>query len=249
MSELIDLIKSAGMTDKESKVYLAALELGEGTVQDIAKKSGVVRTSLYYILERLVREGFIIETKRNHKNYYTACPPIDLAKILRQRIREFEENIDVLEERRNAMFKRPRMYFLYGPAGFKEAWNMIFKSEPKEYRITTEGLNFLDYVKAKYIVDEIIAEKKRQGVKSYQLIVDSTYARQQIVPKDKNENRSTKFLPAGTELPFTEVICPKLVAFISPRYNDSIFVIEDESFSKTRTAIFDQLWQRLPSAN
>lgn len=249
MSELIDLIKSAGMTEKESKVYLAALELGEGTVQDIAKKSGVIRTSLYYIIDRLTSGGFIIETKRNHKKFYAACPPADLAKNLRSRIRDFEENIDVLEERRNALFKRPRMYFLYGPAGFKETWNIIFKSEPKEYRITTEGLNFLDYVKAKYIVSEIIAEKRKLGVKSMQMIVDSTYAREHILPKDKFENRTSRLLPKGTELPFTEIICPKLVAFISPRYNDSIFIIEDEAFAATRKTMFDQLWERLPKAN
>lgn len=247
MTDLLNLIKNSGMTDKEARIYLATLELGEGTVQDIAKKSGIVRTSLYYIIERLVGEGFIIETKRNRKKLYVACSPTDVAQRLRQRIREFESHLDILESKRGSLFKRPRMYFLNGPAGFKETWNIIFSSHPKEYRIITEGLNFLDYVKAKYIVSEIISEKKRLGVRSRQLIPDSLYAREKILPKDKIENRQSKLLPLHTKLPFTEIICEKLVAFISPKYNDSIFIIEDESFSETRRVLFDELWGRLPS--
>jgi sugar-specific transcriptional regulator TrmB len=246
MTDLIELIKNSGMTEKESKIYLATLELGEGTIQEISKKSGVVRTSLYYIVERLVREGFLIETKRNRKNFYMACPPVDMAIKLRQRIREFESHLDILEARRGSLFKRPRMYFLHGPSGFKETWNIIFKSDPREYCIITEGLNFLDYVKAKYIVTEIISQKKKLGVRSKQMIVDSTYAREHILPKDKLENRKSRLLPQGMRLGFTEVICPKLVAFISPKYNDSIFIIEDASFAETRKVLFDQLWYTLP---
>ena len=246
MTDLIELIKNSGLGDKESKIYLSTLELGEGTVQEISKKSGVVRTSLYYIIERLVREGFLVETKRNNKKFYTACSPVDVASKLRSRIREFESHIDVLESRRGAMFKKPRMYFLNGPSGFKETWNIIFKSDPREYSIITEGLNFLDYVKAKYIVNEIISKERKSGVRSRQMIVDSVYAREHILSKDKLENRKSRLLPQGMRLGFTEIICPKLVAFISPKYNDSIFIIEDAMFAETRKVLFDQLWYTLP---
>jgi sugar-specific transcriptional regulator TrmB len=247
MHELLEIIKNGGMSEKEAKIYLGALELGEGTVQDISKKSGVVRTSLYYRIEKLVTDGFLIETKRNKKKYYMACPPSDVATKLRQRVRDFESNIDLLESKRGSLFKRPRMYFLHGPSGFKETWNIIFKSDPKEYCIITEGLNFLDYVKAKYIVSEIIADKKRLGVRSKQIIVDSTYARNSILPKDKIENRQSRLLPFGTRLPFTEIICPKMVVFISPKFNDSIFIIEDGAYVETRKVLFDQIWHTLPS--
>lgn len=249
MDELIQIIKNGGMSEKEAKIYLAALELGEGSIHDLSKKSGLVRTSLYYRIDKLVHDGFLIETKRNKKKFYMACPPTDVATKLRQRVRDFESNIELLEEKRGSLFKRPRMYFLHGPVGFKETWNIIFKSDPREYSIITEGLNFLDYVKAKYIVSEIIAEKKRQGVKSLQIIVDSTYAREQVIPKDKAENRKSKILPAGTRLGFTEIICPKLVAFISPKFNDSIFIVEDASFAETRKILFDYMWHTLPDPN
>ncbi len=246
MTNLTELLQKSGMSEKESKIYLACLELGEATVKEISKKSGVVRTSLYYMIERLTREGFIIETKKGKKSHFAACTPSSLALKLRQRLREFESHLGELEAMKGSLFKKPRMYFLHGQNGFKEVWNIIFKSDPREYSIITEGLNFLDYVKTKYIVSEIISQKKKLGVRSKQIIVDSTYAREHILPKDRMENRKSRLLPLGTRLAFTEIICPNLVAYISPKYNDSIFIIEDSAFAETRKVLFDQIWYGLP---
>lgn len=118
---------------------------------------------------------------------------------------------------------------------------MILDTKEKEYRIITQGENFLDHVKEKYIVDEIIANKKKLNVLSKQLISDSTYARK-IIAKDSKENRVSKVLPPAYKLPFTEIITESLVAFISPKFNNMIFIVEDGLFSQTRKSIFESLW-------
>lgn len=245
MTNLTELVRQYGLGENEAKLYIAALELGEATVQDMAKKAAVKRTSIYYMLDELVSKGVLAITKRNKKNYYIATSPADLLKSFRERLIEFEKTAEVLENHRGKIFKKPRIYFLQGPSGFKQVWNLIFKSQPKEYRITTEGLNFLDFVKEKYVVNEIIKQKKDQGVKSYQIIPDSAYARK-IVAKDSAENRQSRLLPLHTKLPFTEIICQRLVAYISPRFNDNIFVVEDETFAEGRKVVFDLLWNKLP---
>ncbi len=244
MSNLIQIIEQYGLTKIEAKIYLAVLETGEASILDIAKKTGIKRTSIYYMLDHLVEKSILISVIRNKKKYYTAASPADLLKSLRSRLSEFEKTSEVLEQHKNKMFKRPRIYFLEGPSGFKQVWHMVFQSKPAEYRISTEGLNFLDFVKEKYVAEEIIKTKVKMGIKSFQIITDSTYARK-IVAKDKHENRQSRILPLGTRLPFTEIICPKFVAYISPRFNNTIFMVEDEVFSEGRKIIFDLLWQRL----
>lgn len=248
MANLIELVRQYGLSENESKLYIAALELGEASVQDMASKAGVKRTSIYYMIEELVSKGVLAATKRNKKTFYIATSPTDLLKSFRARLVEFEKTAEVLEHHRGKIFKKPRIYFLQGPSGFKQVWNQIFASHPKEYRITTEGLNFLDFVKEKYVVNEIIKQKKDQGVKSFQIIPDSSYARK-ITAKDSAENRQSRLLPMHTKLPFTEIICPSLVAYISPRFNDNIFVVEDETFAEGRKIMFDLLWNKLPRSN
>lgn len=237
----IETVRNLGLSDKAAKAYLAALELGEATVQDIARHAGIARTSIYYTLKELRERGALLETKRNKKIYYIAAEPREVLKLARERVWDFEDNIEELEERRHAVYKKPRVYFLYGPQGFKQVWDMIFKSPSKQFSIITEGANFLDFVKERYIIDEIITTKKALGVKSRQLIVDSAYA-QKIVAKDTKENRESRLLPAGSKLPFTEIITDRFVAFISPRWDNTLFVIENENFALTRSSAFDLLW-------
>lgn len=245
MTNLIELIKQYRLSDSEASLYLAALELGEASVQDMAKKSKIKRTSIYFMLEDLESKGVLTTAKRNKKTYYIATSPADLLKSFRRRLSEFEKTAEVLEQHKGKIIKRPRIYFLQGPSGFKQVWDLVFASNPKEYRITTEGLNFLDFVKEKYVVNEIIKQKIEQGVKSFQIIPDTTYAIK-IISRDKFENRQSRILPMDTKLPFTEIICPRLVAYISPRFNDNIFVVEDETFAEGRKVVFDLLWGRLP---
>lgn len=244
----LEIIENLGFSDKAAKVYLAALELGETTVQELAKHAKVKRTSIYYLLDELKNNGALLETKRNRRIFYIAAPPRQVLKLTRDRLIEFEDALEMLEGRRHAVYKKPRVYFLYGPQGFKQIWDMIFKSKEKEFRIMTEGVSFLDFVRERYIIDEIIKTKKALGIKSKQLIVDSSYARE-IVGKDVKENRESKLLPSRTKLPFTEIITEEFVAFISPRWDNSLFVIENDNFAKTRRSAFDLIWDLVPAAS
>lgn len=244
MRNFLAILQNIGLSEKGASVYLAALELGEATVQELARWSHVKRTTIYYTLTELLERGALKETKRNRRIYYIAEPPSTLLKNAKEYLSDFEESLGKLEELRHTVYKRPRLTFFYGPAGFKEIWNMIFESKEKEFMIITSGENFLDFVKEKYILDDIIRTKKKLGVRSRQIIVDSPYARK-IIAKDMQENRVSKLLPPGGKLPFTEIICSDFVAFISSRLENNLFVVENESFAQSRQTVFETLWQKL----
>jgi HTH-type transcriptional regulator, sugar sensing transcriptional regulator len=241
MPDATEIIKNLGLSTKAAKIYLAALELGEASVQQLAQKSKLKRTTLYYILDELVEAGVLVATTTGKKTYYVPEQPSTLLKDARERIRAFEASVPFLEEKLGRINRKPRVYFLHGVAGFKEVWDMILATKSKEYRIIT-GADFLGYVKERYILDEIIAPKKQKGIHSRQLIVPSAAARA-IIAKDSKENRVSKLLPPGYSLPFTEIITESMVAFISPRFSNMIFVVEDESFAETRKSLFEMLWE------
>lgn len=245
MAELLNALKGIGFSEKAAKLYLAALELGETTVQALAKEAKLKRTTIYYTLEELTRLGALLEVKRRGKTYYMPSPPRELLKRARERMQEFENVAELLEIRKENAFKKPKLYFLRGDIGFKQIWDKIFSSRAKEYRIITQGENFLDFVKEKYIIDEIIKRKKELNIISKQLITDSAYARR-IIAKDAKENRVSKLLSPTYKLSFTEIICEDFVAFISPKFQDILLVIENELFAKTRRSLFDALWNALP---
>ncbi len=244
MSDLTEIVKNLGLTSQAAKIYLAALDLGEASIQQLARKSRMKRTTLYYILDELIEAGVLVYTKVGKKNYYVPERPVNLLKRAKERISNFEESLQALEDKMGQVNKRPRVYFLYGSSGFKQVWDMILNVKEKEYRIITQGESFLGYVKEKYIIDEIIANKKRLKISSKQLISDSIYARK-IIAKDSAENRVSKLLPPMYKLPFTEIIAESLTAFISPKFDNMIFVVEDIFFSQTRKSIFEIMWNSI----
>lgn len=240
--KIVKTISNLGLSQIESEVYLSALELGECTIQEIAQHSKLKRTSLYYVLEKLNKESIVLMVKRNKKTYYLASSPKELMKRARERLFDFEGIIDDLEDLKHSVHHKPRVYFLHGTPGFKHVWQMLFESKCKEFMIITEGSNFLDFVKEKYILDEIIKNKKALGIKSRQLIVDSAYARK-LIKDDPSQNRVSKLLPKSTQIPFTEIITDDFAAFISPRWDNFLFVTENDSFVKSRKSMFDLIWK------
>ncbi len=239
------LIRHMGFGDKAAKAYLAAVGLGECSVQELAHASGVKRTSLYYVLEELLDSGALFQVQREKKVRYVPELPATLLKRARQQLEKDEEEVEKLGTPLQGTFRKPHIYFLYGPKGFKKIWDMVFASPAKEFRIVTGGTNFLDFVKEKYIIDHIIRTKRAKNIKSKQIIVDSTYARS-IVAKDSQENRQSRFLPASRTLAFTEIITESFVAFISPRLDNTLFVVENAQFAETHKQLFESMWEQLP---
>lgn len=92
---LVDL----GLSEKEAKVYLAALELGKSTVLKIAKKAGINRaTTNYTITASLMKKGLVSSTTEGKKQYFLAEPPYKLRILLQERFAALQKNEKLLKD-------------------------------------------------------------------------------------------------------------------------------------------------------
>lgn len=72
---MISTLIKLGLSEKEAKVYLAALELAQDSAQNIAKKAGVNRPTTYVILEKLMKLGLANTLEENKKTLFVAESP------------------------------------------------------------------------------------------------------------------------------------------------------------------------------
>jgi len=244
MDTAMNTLKGLGLSDKLSKIYLAALEHGESSVSFLAEKSGVKRTTIYEFIDELVDDGFLFKIQSGKKTLYGATSPRQMLKLKRRAIERLEEEINHLEARRYAAFDIPKVKFYYGSAGFKNIWEEILENTKKEYRIITNGSVFEKYVTSDYLFDEIIQKRIAKGIHSKQLIVNSDFAKR-IIRRDTEENRSTKILPPDTQVEFVEVVTDSLVAFMSDPEHNVLFVVESKTFAHFRRQMFDVTWDSL----
>lgn len=80
--ELAAKLQSVGFSDKQAKVYVAALFLGPSAVQKIAEQAEVNRATAYVILDELAQMGLVSESTQGKKTVFVAEPPQAIGRYL-----------------------------------------------------------------------------------------------------------------------------------------------------------------------
>ncbi|MBI4087815.1 TrmB family transcriptional regulator, partial [Candidatus Kaiserbacteria bacterium] len=63
-------LEDLGLSEKEARVYLAALELGQNTAERIAKQASVNRSTTYVQLDSLMKMGLISTHEEDKKTLF-----------------------------------------------------------------------------------------------------------------------------------------------------------------------------------
>ena len=85
-------LQDIGLNEKEAIVYLSLLAVDNSSVLDIAKKTGLNRSTTYVILESLSKKGLVSETNIGKKTHYQAEPPERLETYVERQKIILDEN-------------------------------------------------------------------------------------------------------------------------------------------------------------
>lgn len=94
----ISPLQEAGLTDGETRTYLALLELGASTSGPIIEKSGVNRSIIYRILEKLIKKGLVSYITKEKTKYYQAASPNKLLDYVESREKEIKQNKNKIQK-------------------------------------------------------------------------------------------------------------------------------------------------------
>ncbi len=90
MDHLVSFLHTYGLSQKEVDVYLACLQLGEGSVATIARRAGTKRPGTYLILEDLIKRG-LVDTQQTQRGItYHALNPQKISTNLQSLQTEFQ---------------------------------------------------------------------------------------------------------------------------------------------------------------
>src|SRR6185369_8367787 len=124
-SKIEKLLLEVGFPQRQAEVYLALLELGRGTVSQIARRAGINRTTGYDILDSLIEKGLASISGREPKQEYVAESPERLkiylereAEKARSRAKAVADFIPELSSIHNVA-GRPKVMFYEGKEGLE----------------------------------------------------------------------------------------------------------------------------------
>ena len=153
LKEYYELLK-VGLTDGESKVYLALSELGSSTVGPIVKKSRVAYSNIYDILNRLIEKGIVSFVIKSKTKYFQAASPKNLLVYLENKEKEINSQKEDLKkilpkiEKMQESFVSQEAEVFLGKKGLRTAYEKILGMSTKK-----------DVVFFSYLYDEKYAEE------------------------------------------------------------------------------------------
>ena len=132
---LIQSLKSLGLNEKEAKVYIALLQMGQSTSYTIAKHSGLKKPTTYVILDNLIDRGFVMKVPRTNTKEFVAISPDDLFSIVKSKVENAEkEALPELKALSKGKDYKVSVTYYEGLEGLKEMYNKLVKDmKGKEY--------------------------------------------------------------------------------------------------------------------
>lgn len=241
MMDKEEVLMRFGLTDKEIKVFLASLELGQATVNEIAKRSNTFRTYSYDILKSLMEKGLVRYFIKSGVKYFEAVEPEKLVDILHEREDEIKSILPELKVLRAKTTEKPKVEFYEGKEGIKTIHEDIIKTKPKE--ILVYGNTEKHYEIMQWYFPRYVKERVKNKIPARVITERSKLAVSEIKSMEKRELRKTRFFPSGFTFPTLKYIYSNKVAMISLGRNIVGIVLENEEIAKAEAMAFELLWK------
>lgn len=114
---LEELFQEIGLSKKESKIYLALLELKEALPSTISRRSGIKRPTVYATLEQLKKKGLVSHTTRKEGLCFRSIEPKFLLKEQEKKTKRLEEAMPELKSLSRMYGATPQMSVFEGKEG------------------------------------------------------------------------------------------------------------------------------------
>lgn len=233
------LFTSLGLSPTESKVYLASLGLGPNSVQEIAKKAKLSRTSAYAAIEVLTQRGLMSTFERGKKKFFAAEEPENALAQFRGYVKQLEQQIDVLqralpEVKMMAGGERPAVRFYEG----EEALTTLFSDTHRSGAASMCELS--NY-------NDVYTFLNPKALETARGLLDPKKTSIRILhhgdPKSPRPEIQYSKLPATIPEFHGDIwIYSNRVAFVTFVGKIMVVIIENQAFADTAKALFETAW-------
>lgn len=190
-------LELAGLSQNETAIYLALLELGKGTVSQISRKASLNRTTGYDVLDRLIAKGLASISGKEPKQEYVAESPDHIEKLISNELKKREEELkearQIIPELKSIhnLVSRPKVLFYEGKEGLQKVYEDTLSSH--EEILAYASVEDIQPTLPHYF-PEYYKRRAAKGIPIRAIFPESPDARERA-SLDKEEIRQTAIVP------------------------------------------------------
>jgi len=233
MNNIKTQLHEAGLTENESKIYVALLELGPSNAGLITRKTGLHRRVIYDTLDMLIKKGLIGYILKNNKRLFQASNPKKILEILQEKEHSIQEIL-------------PEMLALYGSTKEKEETNFykgknglktVLEDQLSSKEIKIMGASPIAYETLQFYFKWF--DKKRVENKIKAKIIFSNSDKKQKIPLSE-----IKYLPEKYSSPLAiNIYGDKVAIILWSKENPLAIVIKNKEISQSYEKYFELMWR------
>src|SRR3989338_319245 len=228
------ILKSIGLLDAEIEVYLALLRIGAASVTVLHKDTGLHRTHIYDLLEKLKEKGLVSEFVSSGLKCFHAVAPRRILGYLDEKKTAVESLIPNLEGLMKQRTEETIVELYKGKEGLKTILldilqtkkNYVVMGSIKQFETILEFAlpHFLKKIEKAGIKERILCDKKENVIK-----IKTGYYRR---------IRSEQLLPSSFWVYGSNVA---LFVWDMPYY---VILIKNKDIAQTYVTYFEYFWKR-----
>jgi len=238
-----------GLNQKEIVCYIALLKTGPTTIMNLARETGIKRSTTHNIVEDLVSKGLVTQTNYGARRLVVAEKPEKLKIILEQRkwdMSRFEDNlVNIINAINNAVGPTTRenveVSYYIGIKGVREVIQRIINKAEEEILIISNSIQWGE-VFGEFDKKFFTPERLKKGI-SLRLLQVKQNTTDTEVEQNEELKKEVRILPEGAEFDTTTIIYKDEVCILVSLEPYVTILIENKHVYKTQKALFEVLWK------
>ena len=230
-----------GLAGKVGRFYLAALELGEAPVAEVAQRAGISRTTAYDLLPRLLEDGLLTRLEKSGRLHVAAEDPEALLAGLEARRALLGTLLPELKALHRRSTARPRVQTFEGPDGMRKIREDRLACRGKRLRAILSTADLFE-APGRREMDRYVAGRIAAGI-TLQAIRPRITDAEVIWPSRAADLRELRHAPAGLAFAMTMYLYDNKVSLVSSRRENFGMLVESDEYAALMDALFELLWQ------
>ncbi len=245
-----ELLKKLGLTDSETKVYLALLKIGEFTSKGaILKEAKIAPSKVYHVLDKLMNKGLVSTIIKNNVKRFAAAPPTRLKDYLAFKKQELVSEEQVAEEllpRLEGLYKAFRekttAEIFIGWQGMETVYSTLIAGLRKGETVYVLGASQgADPEKTKRFFLKYGLKAHLKGINVRVIFNENARKYNAEMEKEAKIKFNKKFLFKTT--PVEIAVAKDVTAIVMLKTEPLVILIHDKETAESFTTYFEELWK------
>lgn len=242
MDQIKSILKSLGLDEKETSLYLASLVCGESGMSDLARQAKLKRTSAYVVFKSLEAKGLMASFHMRQGTRFVATSPETLMAKAKHQVEQIDKLLPELKSLSLKADQAPRVTYYEGIEGYKIAAEDSLQESGATLRHIGSLAEIHQAVTAQYDVEYYLPQRVKKQVKLRALYFESDMTSSMKARNDMAEFREIRYLPEKYKHQTSMLIYANKVVLFSTKKELITVIIESADLAESEKRKFDLIW-------